>query len=193
MVKDDQEFITTTYACELLGVSKTVIKRMADDGELETWKTPGGHRRLKKESVLKVLQSKLGVTGGHAISNGVVKILVIDDDPTIRALLSSVVACVDFPVELIAAKDGFEGLLKAGEQEYNIILVDINMPKLDGYEVIQTIRNSSRNQEATIVLITASEESEIEFSKLPSDILVLTKPLNIPVLKQFLKYENRLK
>lgn len=187
----ERDFMTTSEACDVLGVSKTIIKRMADDGSLETWKTPGGHRRLNRDSVLKIAAQKLGNSGSPAIGKSI-KVLVIDDDPVISKLFSGLLSAAEAETELVTVQNGFDGLVKAGEQKYDIIFVDLLMPKLDGYEVVNALRNSVANKHVTIVVITASHESDIDYKNLPKDVVVLCKPLNLNIIKQFIRYEARL-
>jgi two-component system, NtrC family, nitrogen regulation response regulator NtrX len=65
------------------------------------------------------------------------KILVIDDEKPIRTTLSEILEYEDHEVEL--ASDGLEGVEKAKEEKYDIILCDIKMPKMDGVEVIEKL------------------------------------------------------
>lgn len=182
-------FITTTEACELLGVSKTVIKRMADSGELETWKTPGGHRRLKRESVLRMMQEQnIPVTGSKVLS-----LLVIDDDPTTHQVIKSFAKANSFKCEVATATDGYEGLLQAGQGVFDLILVDLNMPNLDGYGAVSAMKGLENTESSTIMVITAEIPENIKRNKLPEDVVVLHKPLQQDVLRAFMKYEFRLK
>ena len=193
IVENTNDFITTTEACDLLKVSKTVIKRMADDGSLDTWKTPGGHRRLRRSSVERVLAEKNGMVVPSAVATQDIKILVIDDDPVMTQVFSSLINKLDMQCELVMANDGYEGLLKAGQDNYDVIFVDLQMPKLDGYAAVNALKTNEKNKSATIMVITASELQDVDRSRLPDDISVLTKPLNFEVLNQFFRYENRLK
>lgn len=62
------EMITTSAAGEMLGVSGQTVRRMIDDGHLDAIKTPGGHFRVKKSSVVNLLQSlEQTQTAGHDI------------------------------------------------------------------------------------------------------------------------------
>lgn len=187
----EREFMTTSEACHVLAVSKTVIKRMSDDGTLKTWKTPGGHRRLDRNAVLAIANEKFGKQSEEADKNDL-KVLVIDDDPVVSTLFKGILDSSQVNFQLVTAKDGFDGLVKAGKQEYDIIFVDLSMPKLDGYEVVNTIRNSVQNQDVTIIVITAYDDSEIQLEKLPVDIVIMNKPLNIRIINQFIRYEARL-
>lgn len=191
MMEKEIEFITTTEACELLNVSKTVIKRMADDGSLESWKTPGGHRRLKRSAVLKIMAQQNGV---YKKDQDVVaiKALVIDDDLVVGEIFSQLTKNLDMNIDLVYKSDGYSGLLSAGQNKYDVIFVDLDMPKLDGYEVINTLTQQP-DEDVNIMVITANSKNDVDMQRLPKGITVLTKPLDLQVLVQFLRYEYKLK
>lgn len=180
-------YITTTEACKLLGVSKTVIKRMADEGELETWKTPGGHRRLKRASVMHKMEEENIIPS----SSQALKLLIIDDDPTTLKVLEGYAKSAGFDVEVTTALDGYHGLIQAGQGVFDLIFVDLNMPKLDGYGAVSALKALETTQSSTIFVITAEEK--VERDRLPEQMVVLHKPLQHDVIAAFMQYEYRLK
>jgi excisionase family DNA binding protein len=112
MSKTNSKYITTTEACELIGVSKTVIKRLADEGVLKIWKTPGGHRRLLRSSVDDYIMQN-----GRERANeddGVLKVLVVDDDKISQELIKSIAQSLDFPMNVLTANDGYEVIINSG-------------------------------------------------------------------------------
>ena len=192
MLDKDDEFITTSEACEILQVSKTIIKRMADSGELETWKTPGGHRRIKRSSIEQKHQEQ-GVTKPQSES-APLKVMVIDDDAVIQKIFTSLINDSSLPnVDMVSAFNGYEGLIKAGQGVFDMIFVDLNMPLMDGYEAIKVLREYDNTKSSTIIVITANELSEIDRDRLPYDVVLMNKPLNLDVIKQFIQYEYALK
>ncbi len=78
------------------------------------------------------------------------KILVIDDESSIRRTLKDVLEYEKHEVEL--AEDGFEGLEKAENGEFDIILCDIKMPKMDGIEVLEKLQG--KVPDSTVVMIS---------------------------------------
>ncbi len=84
------------------------------------------------------------------------KILVVDDGITVRLYYRDVLNRVGFQVD--EAANGVEGLEKAMLGQYNLILVDINMPKMDGYELVRQIRTDPALQTTPIITITTEAE-----------------------------------
>ncbi len=86
------------------------------------------------------------------------KILIVDDDPDIRTLVKSYLSKSDYDVA--EARDGFTGMGKVAENAPDLVLLDINMPGMDGLEVCKKLRSDPKNIFA-IIMLTADEESEV--------------------------------
>ncbi|PIW51200.1 MAG: response regulator [Zetaproteobacteria bacterium CG12_big_fil_rev_8_21_14_0_65_54_13] len=84
--------------------------------------------------------------------SGAPKILIVDDSMMVRMTVKRTLLSVDF--EVVEAKDGAEGLAKAQESVYDLILTDLNMPNMDGLTMIQNIRQLPAYAEIPIVMLT---------------------------------------
>ncbi len=103
------------------------------------------------------------------------KILIIEDETAIRKILSEPLFCAGY--EVTEASDGLEGINAFHGQKFDLILLDILLPKIDGYTVCEMIRQESR---VPIILLTAldAEEDQIRgFDKLADDYI--TKPFSV--------------
>lgn len=106
------------------------------------------------------------------------KILIVEDDLSIQALLHDFIQEAGHSVVL--ASDGVEALAKYSEQPFDLILLDIMIPKIDGYGVCEVIRQKSN---VPIIMLTAldNEENQIKGLDLQADDYI-TKPFSMPVL-----------
>ncbi|RME44965.1 MAG: DNA-binding response regulator [Chloroflexi bacterium] len=84
-----------------------------------------------------------------------VRVLVIDDDPTLHNLLSLTLAREGF--EVISALSGLEGLRQAYRCRPNLIILDVIMPEMDGWETLKRIRQMS---DVPVIMLTARSDSE---------------------------------
>lgn len=84
------------------------------------------------------------------------RILVIDDDPTIQQFAATVLQASGFQVETAAS--GLAGLGKAGTHPPALVLLDVMMPGLDGYEVCRKLRQGAKTAEVPVIMLTASNE-----------------------------------
>lgn len=106
------------------------------------------------------------------------KILIVEDDLSIQALLHDFIQEAGHSVVL--ASDGVEALAKYSEQDFDLVLLDIMLPKIDGYGVCEVIRQKS---DVPIIMLTAldGEENQIRGLDLQADDYI-TKPFSMPVL-----------
>ncbi|MHB0972276.1 MAG: response regulator [Thermoanaerobaculia bacterium] len=113
----------------------------------------------------------------HKIDGSGHRILVIDDDLAIRVLLEAVLTRVKF--EVATAADGEAGLRMLEENSYDLILLDLMMPKIDGYEFLRRVRDRSTGEKPHIIVFTAAGQRGID--KIPPDTIcaAILKPFDI--------------
>lgn len=106
------------------------------------------------------------------------KILIVEDDLAIQALLHDFIQEAGYSVVL--ASDGVEALSRFLEQEFDLVLLDIMLPKIDGYGVCEMIRQKS---DVPVMMLTAldGEQNQIRGLDLQADDYI-TKPFSMPVL-----------
>lgn len=106
------------------------------------------------------------------------KILIVEDDLSIQALLYDFIQEAGYGVVL--ASDGVEALAKYSEQPFDLVLLDIMLPKIDGYGVLEVIRQKS---DVPVIMLTAleNEENQIKGLDLQADDYI-TKPFSMPIL-----------
>ena len=105
------------------------------------------------------------------------RILVIDDDLAIRVLLQAVLKRMKFTVEL--AEDGQVGLDKLKHDGYDLILLDLMMPRVNGYEFIDRIGQEYPEERPHIIVFTAAGKRGVE--KIPPDAVCnsILKPFDL--------------
>ena len=106
------------------------------------------------------------------------RILVVEDEKDIQNIIKAFLENAEYKVE--TADDGFEAINLIQKNNYDLILLDIMLPKIDGFTVCEMIR---KNSNIPIIILTAltDEESQLKgFDKLADDYI--TKPFSMPVL-----------
>ncbi len=86
-------------------------------------------------------------------------ILIVEDSATTRALIRAVVDELG-DVETSEASSGFEALKMLPQQEYDLIITDINMPDINGLELISFVRNNPRYNRLPIVIVSTERSEE---------------------------------
>ena len=108
------------------------------------------------------------------------KILIVDDEAHIRRLLErTLMDFEDDGVELLIAEDGEEGLELIQEEQPDLVFLDVMMPKMNGYDVCNTVKNELGMQEVYIVMLTAKgQEIDKEQGKAVGADVYMTKPFD---------------
>ena len=86
------------------------------------------------------------------------RILTIDDSKTMRDML--LLTLTDAGFEVLQGVDGEDGLAVLGDQKVDVIITDINMPKMDGYEVIRQLRQNPRHKTTPILVLTTESDGD---------------------------------
>ncbi len=85
-------------------------------------------------------------------------ILIADDSPTIRKFVSFSLKMQGY--EVVAASDGMEAVEKLPQDNFELIITDLNMPNMDGFELIRVIRENPNYKETPIIILSSLSESE---------------------------------
>ena len=113
------------------------------------------------------------------------RVLVADDDQSIRQLVCTVVKREKFEVDCVA--DGLEAVEKLKEQEYAVILLDLMMPRLDGFGVIEYLKEHTPPHKPIVLVITAYADQK--FKDVDSNIVagILRKPFEVAELGDLIR------
>lgn len=105
------------------------------------------------------------------------RVLVADDDQSIRQLLCTIVRREQLAVDCVA--DGQEAIDRLREHEYSVILLDLMMPRVDGFAVIEYLRAHPQTLKPVVLVITAYADQQ--FKKVDPEVVagVLRKPFEI--------------
>jgi CheY-like chemotaxis protein len=101
------------------------------------------------------------------------RVLAIDDDETAHYLLRSMLA--DGPYQLLAARDGEEGLQTAREENPSVILLDLGLPKLDGFQLLERLKASSATHDIPVIVLTSRALERDDHERLAGAAAVLSK------------------
>ena len=180
-------YCTTREAAEMLGVSLRTVQLWAESGLLEAWKTEGGHRRISRTSVQRLLQGDnypLPKLAAPEQQFERLKILVVEDDSVLLKLYKTVIAAWNLPVDLITAGNGVEGLIRVGRDTPDLMITDLSMPGMDGFELIRSLATSSFREGMEIVVVTGLDAADVAaHGGLPEGVRLFPKPVPFAELR----------
>lgn len=117
--------------------------------------------------------------------NGPTKILVADDDQSIRQLLGTVIRREGYEVDLVA--DGADAIEMLKAADYAVILLDLMMPRTDGFGVIEYLKNHHQRVKPVVLVISAYADQR--FKKVDPNVVagVIRKPFEIAELGSMIR------
>jgi excisionase family DNA binding protein len=191
-MRQDDTLCSTKETAALLGVSLRTVQLWVEAGVLRAWKTAGGHRRIPREAIDELLaerhQSLAGVKAPPKTQSERFKLLVAEDEADLLKLYRMQIESWDLPVTLVTAHDGFEALIRIGEQRPDLLLTDLNMPGIDGFRMIRTLHANNDFRGMEIIAVTALGPEEIkDRGGLPPGVIVFTKPVPFSELERIVR------
>ena len=180
-----EDIFTVAQAGKYCNVSAKTIINWIESGHIEAYKTVGGHRRIKRSSLENFMRNQ-----GIPVPEGKVpdtrkRILVIDDDPIIVETIVQSLEEDEFDYEVISASDGFEAGIQVNHFKPHLLILDIMMPDIKGYEVCRKVKSSPDTMETNIIVLSAylDEEKFKQMKENGADVC-FSKPLPLAQLKE---------
>lgn len=180
--KVEKTFCTTREAGQLLGVSVGTAQLWVENGLLSAWKTPGGHRRVTRESVEKLLRSKSEAPPAASAARREVirrlKVLVVEDDTNLLRLYETTLALWPMSPEVIVATNGINALLLIERENPDLLIVDLKIPGIDGFEMLKILQSTPRYAHMALAVVSGLDADEIaRRGGVPPGVFVLPKPV----------------
>ncbi len=183
-----KSFCTTRQAAALLGVSVGTVQLWVESGLLQAWKTSGGHRRVLRASVDCLLHnvSQPALPSSATASQPVcqpakprrLSILVVEDDPGLLRLYDIQMSRWPMAPEVIGINNAFAALLMMGRAAPDLLIIDLHMPKMDGFGLLSVLHQAPEMANTTIVVVSGLDSQSIaDRGDVPAGIEVLAKPI----------------
>jgi excisionase family DNA binding protein len=139
----EPQWLTLGEAARYLGVAQSTIRKWSDSGRVRAFYTPGRHRRYRRDDLDAFLESS-----GPAAGEGPL-VLIVDDDEQVREYVRANLEAEGYNVR--EAGNAEEGLLAVEESRPDLVLLDVMMPQVDGWEMLQQLQE--RHGEAVPVVM----------------------------------------
>ncbi|PKN26142.1 MAG: histidine kinase [Deltaproteobacteria bacterium HGW-Deltaproteobacteria-21] len=179
-----EDIMTVFMASKFCRVSPKTIINWIEAGHIKAYKTVGGHRRINRAD-LEGFMRKQGIPiPEDEPEEGTRRILVVDDDPIIVESIVQALEEDERDYEVISASDGFEAGLQIKQFKPHLVILDIMMPDIKGYEVCRRIKSAEDTRQTKIIVLSAYLDEE-KFNKMKeygADVC-FSKPLPLPRLK----------
>jgi len=166
--------LTTSEVARRCRVSVGTVKNWIEAGKLEAFRTPGRHFRIRASD----LRRLEGAFGFGAEADESPRILVVDDQQDFVDLVLDALKNLVRGARVEGACGGYEGLLKIGSFQPHLLVLDLRMPGLDGFEVCRRVREAPVTKATKIVTMTGFGDDQAEQLALTcgADAFVIKRP-----------------
>ena len=125
----ETDWLTLGQAARYLGVAQSTIRKWSDSGRVRAFKTPGRHRRYRRDDLDAFLQRSAPESRSGPI------VLIVDDDERLREYVRVNLELEGYTVHEAGSAE--EGMKVLDELRPDLVLLDVMMPKVDGWEMLQ--------------------------------------------------------
>ncbi|MEO5344415.1 MAG: response regulator, partial [Gammaproteobacteria bacterium SHHR-1] len=107
------------------------------------------------------------------------RIQVIEDEQSLQRLYARAIGSWQLPIELRQSLDGYRGLLELGRFEPDLLVLDLNLPNIDGFEVIEAIQSQGMLDQLQLLVVTALDVQPVQarIDAIVPGVEVLPKPI----------------
>lgn len=178
-------YVSTRIAAQMLDVSLRTIQLWVESGALKAWKTAGGHRKVSRQSVEEIIRKRQESlrSGNYPTEPSPFQVLLVEDDEGIRQMFKFFFTDWKYPVEFDTADDGFDGLVKLATYKPDLLITDITMPGVNGYDMLKFLEKSPQFKNLDVIIITGLTADKVEeYGPLPKNATLFFKPLSFDEL-----------
>ena len=175
----EKAVFTTFEAAKLCHVSPLSIINWVNAGRIPAFRTPGGHRRIRREDLARFMREN-GIPLPEDLRDGTgrSRVLVVDDEDAIRDIFAESLSRRSTPYDVMTAADGFEAGRLVATFRPDVVLLDLRMPGLDGFQVCRTIKGDSESASTVVIAMTGYHTPETEARILECGaVRCLSKPI----------------
>jgi len=169
---------TTHEVSRLLHVNPRSVINWIEQDLLSSYRTPGGHRRIRKEDLISFLRKHQIPMPGPLVSEKF-NVLIVEDEEEIVQILKSYFERKG-GYRVTSASDGISALIEVGRAKPDLLILDILIPGVDGIEVCRRI-NADHNNRTAIIAISGQSDSEKRILQAGADAF-MPKPLALEKL-----------
>lgn len=183
-----EDYCGTSYAARLLGLSVATVQSLVEKGEIEAWKTLGGHRRIALSSINAYLVknspqlARVDIDPKHRL-----RVLLVEDDEATRDLYQCQFDEWELPVDCTWMPSALQAMMDMASMQPDLLITDLSMPGVDGIEMLKTLKRNQNLAGMQIVVISGLASEVVEArGGLPEHAHLMQKPINFDWLHGYL-------
>jgi excisionase family DNA binding protein len=187
----EKSFCTTREAATLLGVSVGTVQLWVESGLLRAWKTAGGHRRVLRDSVERLLRRTPEPTADTNQADTLppnqprkLNVLVVEDDRDLLRLYQVNLSRWPMQPNVTCIDNAVAALMLLGRGGPDLLITDLHMPGMDGFAMLRVLNKAPEMRNTKMVVVSGlSSEAIAAQGGLPAGVQVLPKPIPFELLQ----------
>ncbi len=185
-------YFTSHQVGGLLQVNPSSVVKWINDGLMHAFRTPGGHRRVAASELVRFAQHHGMPVPVELQGLAVAKVVVADDEARWLSALQRAARPHKAELDLHVADNGVDALILVGALKPDVLILDLHMPGLDGFQVLERIRANpgTRNMAVIIVSGNLTEQNAARCRELGA-AECLEKPVRVPALLETIRSVTR--
>ena len=174
--------LSTFDVASMLGVDPGSVANWIDNKLLRAHRTPGGHRRVATEDLVAFLK-EYDMPCPPQLQTEPVRVVVVDDEPAMTQMIAKAVRAAHPEYEVAEAHDGFRAGAVVATVKPDVVILDLRMPGMDGFEVCRTIKSQPATRRVQVIAVTAYQSANSERRILECGARIcLPKPIDLDAL-----------
>lgn len=166
--------MTTIEVAKELSVSVRSVQLWLDNGILEGWKTPGGHRRITISSFDQLAEKRN--KRSKPLTLQPLKIFIVEDDEAMLMLYRMTIDSWEMPVQITCFNNGWAGIIGISQSKPDLLILYLRMPEMNGFLMLKALIDSNEFVHMSILVITGLDNRAIEEGGgLPKSVQVYEK------------------
>lgn len=182
-------YYTTYQVSQVLGVSLPTVVNWVNNDMLDAHRTPGGHRRIARNDLIAFARQYNYPLSEDFLADapGKKRVLIVDDEQDFADMVKDYLE-LKGNYEVEAADSGFTAGYTIARFKPDIILMDIMMPDMDGFEVLRMLRDDKTTRHIPVIACTAYRDPEVE-NRIKEEAFhdYIQKPLKLDHLMELIR------
>jgi len=171
----------------LLQANPSTVIRWIDGGQLNAYRTPGGHRRVRERDLVAFLRTYGMPIPSELGAGGTKRVLLVDEDAKLLKALKRGLTKSLPGAEIETCGNGIEALLRIGAWQPDVVVLDVALPGVDGLEVCRKIKANPETARIAVVALSGHGGGEMEKKARDAGVAaLLAKPVTASQLGQVL-------
>lgn len=155
------DLMTTSDVAKELDVTIRSVQLWVEQGALEGWKTPGGHRRITRASFNRMTASRASQKKNPQSDHGKLHVMIIEKDEATQSLYRQTIKSWGLAVDLKIMVQPIEALIQLSLQTPDLLLTDLTSGEIDSLAMLKALRGNDAFSDMGIVAVTNLSADEI--------------------------------